>query len=76
MERLNLNKLNQAEGKEKFRVKISDRFAALEKLDTEVDINSTWETTGENIEISAKESQGYFELRSISHGLMKDAQNY
>jgi hypothetical protein len=28
-----------------------------------VEINSTWETTGENIKISAKESLDYFELK-------------
>jgi hypothetical protein len=32
-------------------------------LDAEVDINSTWETIRENIEISAKESLGYSELK-------------
>jgi hypothetical protein len=37
MERFNLKKLN--EGKEQYRVEISDRFAALENLDTEVDVN-------------------------------------
>jgi hypothetical protein len=35
----------------------------LEDLDTEVEINSAWETIRENIKISAKESLGYYELR-------------
>jgi hypothetical protein len=35
----------------------------LENLDAEVDINSAWETVGENINMSAKESLGYFELK-------------
>jgi hypothetical protein len=47
MERLNLNILNEVEGKEHYRVEISNRFAALENLDTEVDINRTWETITE-----------------------------
>jgi hypothetical protein len=38
-------------------------FAALENLDTVVEINSAWETIRENIQISAKESLGYFELK-------------
>jgi hypothetical protein len=38
-------------------------FAALEDLDTEVEISSAWEMIGENINISAKESLGYYELR-------------
>jgi hypothetical protein len=33
MERFNLKKLNEVESKEKFRVEISNRFAALENLD-------------------------------------------
>jgi hypothetical protein len=76
MERFNLKKLNEVEGKEQYRVEVSNRFAALEDLDTEVEINSAWETIRENIKISAKESLDYYELRNISHGLTKDAQNY
>jgi hypothetical protein len=48
-ERFNLKKLNQEEGKEQFRVEVSNRFAALEDLDVEVEINSVWETIRENI---------------------------
>jgi hypothetical protein len=62
MERFNLKKLNDVEGKEQFRVEVSNRFAALEHLDSEVDINSAWETIRGNIKISARESLGYFEL--------------
>jgi hypothetical protein len=39
------------------------RFAALEDLDTEVEINIVWETSRENIKISPKESLGCYELR-------------
>jgi hypothetical protein len=44
MERLNV--LNEVEGKEKYvyRAEVSNRFEALEDLDTEVDINSAWKT--------------------------------
>jgi hypothetical protein len=59
-ERLNFKKLIDVEGKEQFRVEVSNSFAALEDLDTEVEINSAWETIRENIKISAKESLGYF----------------
>jgi hypothetical protein len=45
------------------RVEVSNRFAALEDLDAEVEINSAWEMIGENIKISAKVSLGYFELK-------------
>jgi hypothetical protein len=63
MERFNLRKLNEVEGKEPYHVEISNRFAALENFGTEVDINRTWETIRENIKISAKESLGYYELK-------------
>jgi hypothetical protein len=33
MERFNVKKLNEVEGKEQYQVKISNRFAALENLD-------------------------------------------
>ncbi|PNF43036.1 hypothetical protein B7P43_G07223 [Cryptotermes secundus] len=61
MKRFNLKKLNEVDGKEQYRVEISNRFAALENLDTEVDVNKTWETIRENIKMSAKESLGYYE---------------
>jgi hypothetical protein len=63
MERFNLKNLNEVEGKEQFRVEVSNRFAALEHLDTEVEINSVWETIRENIYLSHKDSVGYYELR-------------
>jgi hypothetical protein len=59
MEWFNLKKLSEVEGKEWYCVEISNRIAALEKLDTEGDVNKTWETIRENIKISAKESLGY-----------------
>jgi hypothetical protein len=34
----------------------------LENFDAEVDDNKAWETISENINISAKESIGYYEL--------------
>jgi hypothetical protein len=43
----------------------------LKDVNAEVDINSAWEMNGENIEISAKESLGYYELKKH-----KDAQTY
>jgi hypothetical protein len=64
-ERFNLKKLNNVQGKEQFCVEVSNRFADLEDLDTAVEINSAWETIRENINISAKESLGYFELKKL-----------
>jgi hypothetical protein len=55
-ERFSLNELNKVEGKEQYRVEISNRFSALQNLVAEVDINRAWETITENIKISAKDS--------------------
>jgi hypothetical protein len=58
MKRFNLKKLNEVEDKEQYRLKVSNRFAALESLDAEVEINNAWKMIRENINISAKESLG------------------
>jgi hypothetical protein len=52
MERFNLKELDEVEAKEQYRVEISNRFAALENLDDDVDINRAWEAIRENIKIS------------------------
>jgi hypothetical protein len=63
MERFNLKKLNELEGKEQYGFEISNRFSALEILDIVVDINRTWKAIRENIKISAKESLRCYELK-------------
>jgi hypothetical protein len=63
MERFNLKKLNDVEGIEKYRVEVSNRIAALEDMDAEVEINTVRETIRESIKISAKESLGYYKLK-------------
>jgi hypothetical protein len=50
--------LNEVESKERYRVEMSNRFAASENLEDDVEINSAWETITENIKISAKENLG------------------
>jgi hypothetical protein len=62
MQRFDLWKLNDAEVKEQYQVKITNRFAALKNCDNNVDINTAWENIRENIKTSAKESLGHFEL--------------
>jgi hypothetical protein len=54
MESVNLKKLNEVEGKEQYRVEVSDRFAALEDLDADVDINRSKEMNTENVNIQPK----------------------
>jgi hypothetical protein len=63
MERSNLKRLNEEEGRKQYRVEVSNRFAALEDLDAMVEINSAWEMIGEDITISAEGSLYYFELK-------------
>jgi L-cysteine desulfidase len=63
MESFNLKKLNKVKGKGKYRVEVSNRFAALKELDAEVEINTIWETSRENTNISAIEIQGYYGLK-------------
>jgi hypothetical protein len=62
MERFNLKKLNEIDGKEQYSVEISDVFTVWAK-ESDMDINSAWETVRDNIKISAKESGGYYELK-------------
>jgi hypothetical protein len=63
MERFNLEKLNEVEGKEQYRVEISNGSTALENLYAEVDTDRAWGTIRDNIQISAKESLGYYGLK-------------
>ncbi|PNF30401.1 hypothetical protein B7P43_G12867 [Cryptotermes secundus] len=75
-ERFNLKKLNAGEGKGQYRVKISNRFSALENLDAEVDTNKARETIRENMKRSPKENPGLFGSKKLSHGSTNDAQKY
>jgi hypothetical protein len=49
MQRFDLRKLNDAEVKEQYQVKITNGFAALENCDDKVDMNTAWENIRENI---------------------------
>jgi hypothetical protein len=47
IEKFNLKKLNEVESKEQYHVENSNRFAVLENIDAEMDINRAWETIRE-----------------------------
>jgi hypothetical protein len=64
VERFNLNQLNEEEVKEQYQVTIKNKFAALENLDDNGDINKARKTIRENIRSSAKESIGLCESKS------------
>jgi hypothetical protein len=55
MERFNLKKLNEVEGKVQYHVEISNRFTALKNLDAKVDFNRAWETCREYQNSSQRE---------------------
>jgi hypothetical protein len=62
-ERFNLRKLNELEVKEKYQIEITHRFAALENLNVDQDVNRAWESIKEDIKTSAKENLGLHELK-------------
>jgi hypothetical protein len=62
-DRFNVKNPKEIKGKEECRSQIPNRFAGLEKSDDDVDINRCWETISDNIEISTRESLGYYELK-------------
>jgi hypothetical protein len=76
MKRYILKSLNEVETEEKYRFEVSNRFAALEDLDDEVEINFVWETIRENIQISAKESPGYYKLKKHKPWFDEGCSNY
>ena len=61
-QRFNLRKLNEPEVREHYQIEITNRFAALENLNNDEDVNRTWEHIKENIQTSAKKSLGLHEL--------------
>jgi hypothetical protein len=44
LERFDMKRLDDVEGKKRYQVEISNRFAALESLDESFDINNAWES--------------------------------
>jgi hypothetical protein len=63
MQRFDLRKLNDAKVKEQYHVKITNRFAALENFDDNVDMNRAWKNIRENVKTSAKDSLRHYELQ-------------
>jgi len=58
-----LRKLNEPEVREQYQIEITNRFAAVENLNDDEDVNRTWENIEENIKTSAKESLVLHELK-------------
>ena len=62
-QRFNLRKLNEPEVREQYQIEITNRFAALENLNDDEDINRTRENIKQNNQTSAKEILGLHELK-------------
>ena len=56
--RFNLRKLNDLDVRIQYQIDITNRFAALENVSEDDDINRAWESIKENIKTSATESLG------------------
>jgi hypothetical protein len=62
MERFNLKKLSGVEGKEWYRVEISNRFAALENLGTEGILIKLGKLFGRNFDILSNSFPSFFNI--------------
>jgi hypothetical protein len=62
-QRFNLRKLNESEFREQYQIEITNRYAALENLSDDKDIDRTWENIKENIKTSVKGSLGLHKLK-------------
>ena len=58
MDRFNLSRLGKLEVMKEYQIKISNRFAALETLNDNENINRAWENIKENIKTSATQNLG------------------
>jgi hypothetical protein len=63
IERFNLKKLTEVDVTEQYQVTIRNRFAALENLKDNGDINMAWDNIRENIKILSQQSLGYCESK-------------
>ena len=62
-QRFNLRNLNEPEVREQYQIEITNRFAALENLNDDEDVNRIWGNIKENIQTSAEGSLGVYELK-------------
>jgi 50S ribosomal subunit-associated GTPase HflX len=76
VERFNLTKLSEFENRKQYHIKISNRFANVQNLHVNKDINRAWETIQENIKISAKESLGLYELKQCITWLVNNVHDF
>ena len=75
-ERFNPRKLNELEVRKQYHIEITNRFAALEILSDNEDINRAWENIKGNIKTSAKDSLGLHELKQHKPWFDEELYNY
>jgi hypothetical protein len=63
VERFNLRKLNELKVRKQYQTELTKKFAALENLDNDGDINRAWENIKESIQTSAREGLGLHESK-------------
>jgi hypothetical protein len=75
-ERFNLRKLNELEVRKQYQIEITNRFAGLENLSGDKDINRDWTNFNKNIRTSAKESLSLNELKQHKPWFDEDYLNF
>ena len=58
-----MRKLNNLRVRKQYQIQFTNRFAALENVSEDEDINRVWESIKENIKTSATESLGMYEMK-------------
>ena len=76
VERFNLRKLSELEYRKQYHIKVSNRFAAVQNLHVNKNINRAWENIQENIKTSPKESLGLCELKQHITWLVKSVHDF
>jgi hypothetical protein len=76
MQRFNLKKLNEGEVKEKYHVTIKNKFATLENLKDNRDINRAWALIERTSTAQPKRVLVIVNQSIITHDLMRNVQNW
>ena len=61
-----MRKLNDPGVRKQYQIEITNRFAALENVSEDEDINRAWESNKENIKSSATESLGMHDEAALT----------
>jgi hypothetical protein len=76
MEKFNPMEVNEGKVKEQYQVTINNKFASLENLEDNGNINTAWNTIRQNFKISTKESIGHCESQHHKPQFNEDVQNW